>query len=28
MFGRAAQGTMSAEESVKVAETDLKGIYG
>jgi multiple sugar transport system substrate-binding protein len=28
MFGRAAQGTMSAEESVKIAENDLKGIYG
>ena len=28
MFGRAAQGTMSAEESVKVAEGDLKRIYG
>ena len=27
-FGRAAQGTMSAEDSVKIAETDLKAIYG
>ena len=28
MFARAAQGTMSAEETVKVAEGDLKRIYG
>ena len=28
MFGRVAQGKMSAEESVKVAEGDLKRIYG
>ena len=27
MFGRTAQGTMSAEESVKIAENDLKRIY-
>ncbi len=28
MFGRVAQGKMSAEESVKVAEGDLKRVYG
>ena len=28
MFARAAQGTMSAEESVKICENDLKRVYG
>jgi multiple sugar transport system substrate-binding protein len=28
MFVRAAQGTMSAEESVRICENDLKRVYG
>ena len=28
MFARAAQGTMSAEESVKICENDLRRVYG